>query len=181
VVTQQLRSRESAAKNLADGKAFLYANKTKEGVKALPDGLQYLALTEGNGPMPKANDMVKVHYRGTLLNGTEFDSSYSHGEPAVFHADGMMPGWTEALQLMKVGSKWQIFIPTELAYGNRQFGRIPPNSAISFEIELLGVGNDLIPTMPELKLPTIQSMPNPPDDQDTQSPVGGQGNDENKE
>jgi FKBP-type peptidyl-prolyl cis-trans isomerase 2 len=125
--------------------------------------------------------MVKVQYRGTLVNGAEFDSSYRNNEPAIFHADSMMPGWTEALQLMKAGSKWRVFIPTELAYGNRQFGRIPPNSALIFEIELLDVGADLIPKTPKQEPVAIQSMPNSPADQDTQSPAGGQGDDENNE
>ncbi len=144
-VAQQLRQQKRVAKNLEEGKAFLEANKTKEGVKTLPSGLQYMVLLEGSGPIPKATDMVKVHYRGTLINGTEFDSSYSHGEPMIIHADGMMRGWTEALQLMKVGSKWKIFVPTELAYAERPFGRIPPNSALIFEIELLDAGEDLLP------------------------------------
>jgi len=133
------------AKNLEQGRAFLEANKTKEGVKTLPSGLQYMVLAEGSGPRPKATDMVKVHYRGILISGAEFDSSYSHGEPIIIHTDEMMRGWTEALQLMKVGSKWKIFIPAELAYAERQFGRIPPNSALIFEIELLEAGEDLIP------------------------------------
>jgi FKBP-type peptidyl-prolyl cis-trans isomerase FklB len=158
-VAQQLRHQERLAKNLEEGKAFLEANKTKEGVKTLPSGLQYTVLVEGRGPVPKSTDMVKVHYRGTLINGTEFDSSYSHGKPLIIHANGMMRGWTEALQLMKVGSKWKIFVPTELAYAERPFGRIPPNSALIFEIELLDAGEDLIPKLPEMNPVEMPSSP----------------------
>lgn len=163
-VAQGLRHRDRVAKNLEEGKAFLEANKTKKGVKALPSGLQFMVLSEGSGPIPKATDMVKVHYRGTLINGSEFDSSYTKGEPMIIHANDMMRGWTEALQLMKVGSKWKIFVPTELAYADRQFGRIPPNSALIFEIELLDAGEDLIPRA---------AMPDIPADEDGQSPADG--------
>ncbi len=137
MVAQNLHREESVAKNMEVGKAFLAANKTNEGVKALPSGLQYKVLHEGTGPIPQAADRVKVHYRGTLINGTEFDSSYNRAEPATVKVTGVIRGWTEALQLMKTGSKWQLFVPAELAYGARQFGRIPPNSTLIFELELL--------------------------------------------
>ncbi len=163
-VAQQLRQQERAVKDLKEGRAFLDANKTKEGVKTLPSGLQYMLLVEGRGPMPKATDMVKVHYRGTLINGTEVDSSYSRGAPMIIHVNGMMRGWTEALQLMKVGSKWKIFVPTELAYAERPFGRIPPNSALIFEIELMDAGEDLIPRT---------AAPEPSVEEDNERPADG--------
>jgi FKBP-type peptidyl-prolyl cis-trans isomerase FklB len=128
-----------AAKNKKEGEAFLAANKTKEGVKTLPSGLQYKVLKNGTGKTPKATDSVKAHYAGTLLNGTEFDSSIKRGEPTVFPVNGVIPGWIEALQLMKTGSKWQLFIPSELAYGERGQQSIPPNSVLIFEVELIGI------------------------------------------
>ncbi len=133
------RLREIAANNLEEGKAFLDANRSKEGVKTLASGLQCRVLQEGSGPIPKATDSVKLHYRGTPVNGNEFDSSYFKGEPVTMPVVGVIKGWTEALQLMKVGSKWQIFVPPNLAYGERQFGRIPPNSTLTFELELLAL------------------------------------------
>jgi len=127
-------------KNMKEGEAFLAGNKNKEGVNTTESGLQYIILKEGDGPMPEATDQVKVHYRGTLIDGTEFDSSFARGEPATFGADRVIKGWTEALQLMKVGSKYKLFIPSELAYGKRGAGRdIPPNSTLIFEVELLGI------------------------------------------
>lgn len=142
MVGQQKAFKEQAAKNLAEGKAFLEENRKKEGVKTLPSGLQYKVITEGSGKTPKADNALTVHYRGTLINGQEFDSSYNRGEPQTFQVDGVIPGWTEALQLMKEGSKWQLFIPSERAYGERGQGfRIPPNSTLIFEIELLSVGD----------------------------------------
>jgi len=131
--------REQAAKNLAESKAFLEENKKKEGIKALPSGLQYKALQEGSGKSPKATDTVTVQYRGTLMDSTEFDSSYSRGKPESFPVNRVIRGWTEARQLMKEGSKWQLFIPPELGYGERGQGRIPPNSALIFEVELLSI------------------------------------------
>ena len=127
--------------NRKAGEAFLTANKSKEGVKTLADGLQYKILKEGSGPKPTANDTVTVNYRGTLIDGKEFDSSYKRGQPASFPVNGVIKGWTEALQLMPVGSKWQLFIPPDLAYGDQ-----PPDPSIGagdtlvFEVELLSVG-----------------------------------------
>jgi FKBP-type peptidyl-prolyl cis-trans isomerase FklB len=136
---QQLQLRERAARNLEEGKAFLAENAKKEGVKTLPSGLQYRVITEGSGASPKAADSVTVHYRGTFIDGTEFDSSLKRGEPASFQVDGVIKGWTGALQMMKKGSKWELFIPSELAYGERGLGRIPPNSTLIFEVELISV------------------------------------------
>jgi FKBP-type peptidyl-prolyl cis-trans isomerase FklB len=127
------------AKNKTEGEAFLAANKKKPGVKALSSGLQYKVIKEGTGPTPKETDTVKTHYAGTLLDGTEFDSSIKRGEPAKFPVNGVIRGWTEALQKMKVGSKWQLFIPSELAYGPNGRSGIPPNAVLVFEIELLGI------------------------------------------
>jgi FKBP-type peptidyl-prolyl cis-trans isomerase FklB len=127
-------------KNAADGEKFLAENKSKPGVKTTASGLQYKMEKDGNGAQPKANDTVTVNYRGTLINGTEFDSSYKRGQPATFPVSGVIRGWTEALQLMKVGSKYQLFIPASLAYGERGAGRdIGPNSTLIFDVELLDV------------------------------------------
>jgi FKBP-type peptidyl-prolyl cis-trans isomerase FklB len=127
-------------KNLKEGKAFLAENGKKEGVTTLPSGLQYKVIREGTGVSPKATDNVTVHYKGTLIDGTEFDSSYKRNEPATFRTDRVIPGWTEALQLMKPGGRWQLFIPANLAYGERGAGsRIGPNSALVFEVELVKV------------------------------------------
>ena len=132
--------RELAEKNRKEGEAFLAANKKKEGVTTTASGLQYTVLKEGDGPKPTTTDRVRVDYRGTLIDGTEFDSSYSRGKPAVFPVTGVIPGWTEALQLMKVGSKYQLFVPSNLAYGPP--GARPPigpNATLIFEVELLGI------------------------------------------
>ena len=137
--SRQKELKEKAAKNLEEGKKFLADNQRKEGIKTLPSGLQYKVLTEGSGKTPKAEDMVTVNYKGTLIDGTEFDSSYKKGQPATFQVKGVIKGWTEALQLMKEGSKWQLFIPPELAYGPRGSGRIGPNAALIFEVELLAI------------------------------------------
>jgi FKBP-type peptidyl-prolyl cis-trans isomerase FklB len=127
-------------KNATEGTKFLEENKKKEGVKTTPSGLEYKSLKEGNGPQPKASDTVTVNYRGTLIDGTEFDSSYKRGEPATFPLAGVIKGWTEGLQLMKKGSKYQFWIPANLAYGERSPGAgIPPNSTLIFEVELLDV------------------------------------------
>lgn len=137
---QAERMRELGAKNKQAGAAFLAENSKKQGVKVLPNGLQYKIIKEGTGKTPKADDTVTVNYRGTLIDGTEFDSSYKRGEPATFPVKGVIKGWTEALQLMKVGSKWQLFIPPELAYGEQGAGRvIGPNATLIFEVELLGI------------------------------------------
>jgi len=130
---------EVAKKNKAEGEAFLAENKKKEGVKALPSGLQYKVIKAGTGKKPKSNDMVTVNYRGTLIDGTEFDSSYKRGQPATFQVNGVIPGWTEALQLMEEGAKWQLFIPSNLAYGERGQGPIGPNSTLIFEVELISI------------------------------------------
>jgi FKBP-type peptidyl-prolyl cis-trans isomerase FklB len=127
-------------KNRKDGEAFLAANKSKEGIVILPSGLQYKILKTGDGPKPTASDTVSCNYRGTLIDGKEFDSSYKRGQPASFPVGGVIKGWTEALQLMPVGSKWQLFLPADLAYGDRQAGPdITPGSTLIFEVELLSI------------------------------------------
>jgi FKBP-type peptidyl-prolyl cis-trans isomerase FklB len=137
---QVAASKEAATKNLAEGEKFLAENKKKEGIKTTASGLQYKVLKEGNGPAPKETDTVVTNYRGTLLDGTEFDSSYKRNEPATFPVNRVIKGWTEALQLMKVGSKYQLFIPAALGYGERGAGKdIGPNSALIFEVELLSI------------------------------------------
>ena len=136
---QQLQLRERAAKNLEEGKAFLAENAEKEGVKTAPSGLQYKVLAEGSGKTPKDEDTVTVHYKGTFIDGTEFDSSIKRGKPETFQVNGVIKGWTEALQMMREGSKWQLFVPSELAYGQRGQGPIPPNSTLIFEIELISI------------------------------------------
>ena len=126
--------------NKQAGQQFLATNKTKEGVVTLPDGLQYKILKEGTGPKPTATDTVTVNYRGTLINGTEFDSSYKRNEPQTLGVNQVIKGWTEALQLMPVGSKWQLFIPSDLAYGERSPGpEIGPNSTLIFDVELVSI------------------------------------------
>jgi FKBP-type peptidyl-prolyl cis-trans isomerase FklB len=135
-----VKQTEVAKKNKAEGEAFLSENKKKEGVKALPSGLQYKVIKAGTGKKPKSNDTVTVHYRGTLINGAEFDSSYKRGQPVSFPVSGVIPGWTEALQLMEVGAKWQLFIPSNLAYGEQGAGRdIGPNATLIFEVELVSI------------------------------------------
>jgi FKBP-type peptidyl-prolyl cis-trans isomerase FklB len=136
---QQQQLREKAARNLEEGKAFLAENAKKKGVKTLPSGLQYRVMTAGSGASPKAKDSVTVNYRGTLIDGTEFDSSYKRDKPESFRVDGVISGWTEALQLMKPGAKWELFLPPELAYGERGMGRIPSNSTLIFEVELISI------------------------------------------
>jgi FKBP-type peptidyl-prolyl cis-trans isomerase FklB len=127
--------------NKKAGEAFLAENKTKDGVVTLPSGLQYKILTEGTGPKPTAADTVVCNYKGTLLDNTEFDSSFKRGQPATFPVGGVIKGWTEALQLMPVGSKWQLFIPSDLAYGARggPGGGIGPNATLVFEVELMSI------------------------------------------
>ncbi len=126
-------------KNQKAGEAFLAANAKKDGVKTTASGLQYKVIKSGTGPSPKATDTVKVHYQGTLVDGTVFDSSIERGEPATFPVKGVIPGWTEALQLMKVGDKWQLFIPAKLAYGEDGPDPIGPNSSLIFDVELLSI------------------------------------------
>jgi len=137
---QEAKMQLAADANKQEGEAFLAANKAQEGVVTLPSGLQYKILKEGTGPKPAATDSVVCNYRGTLLNNTEFDSSYKRGQPATLRVNAVIKGWTEALQLMPVGSKWQLFIPGDLAYGPRGAGgTIGPNATLVFEIELLSI------------------------------------------
>ena len=132
--------KEKGNEALEAGKAFLEENKKKEGVVVLPSGLQYKILTAGNGPKPKASDTVKCHYEGRLINGQVFDSSVRRGEPAEFPVGGVIQGWVEALQLMPVGSKWQLYIPSNLAYGTHGAGQsIGPNETLIFDVELLAI------------------------------------------
>jgi len=134
------KQKAAADKNASEGAKFLEENKKKEGVKTTASGLQYKVIKEGTGAQPKENETVTVNYRGTLINGTEFDSSYKRGEAATFPVNGVIKGWTEALQLMKVGSKYQLFVPANLAYGERAVGPdISPNSPLIFEVELMGI------------------------------------------
>ena len=133
------QARAEAEKNEAAGKAWLAENAKKDGVKVTASGLQYQVVEEGKGPKPKETDKVKVHYRGTLIDGTEFDSSYKRGEPAVFPLNRVIPGWTEGLQLMNVGSKYKLFIPASLAYGPGPKPGIPGNSTLIFDVELIGI------------------------------------------
>jgi FKBP-type peptidyl-prolyl cis-trans isomerase len=133
------KSKKEGEENKAKGDAFLAENKKKEGVQTTPSGLQYKVITKGTGPMPKSDDTVKTHYRGTSIDGTEFDSSYKRGEPATFGVTQVIKGWTEALLMMPVGSKWQLFIPSDLAYGPSGRPSIPPNATLLFDIELLAI------------------------------------------
>ena len=135
----QQKQTETAQKNASAAEKFFAENKSKEGVKTTASGLQYKVMKEGNGAQPKSSDTVTVNYRGTLLDGTEFDSSYKRGQPATFAVGGVIKGWTEALQLMKVGSKYQLFIPANLAYREQGRPGIPPNSILIFEVELMDV------------------------------------------
>jgi FKBP-type peptidyl-prolyl cis-trans isomerase len=157
---------EQGLKSKADGEAFLAANKSQPGVTVLPDGLQYQVLTTGAGPLPAASDTVTVNYRGTLIDGTEFDSSYKRGQPASFPVGGVIRGWTEALEKMPVGSKWKLFIPSELAYGESGQRGIPPNAVLIFEVELLDTKAPAAPapaqplTSDIIKVPSAQDMKN---------------------
>jgi len=127
-------------KNIKEGETFLNENSKKEGVITLKSGLQYQVLKEGNGPKPKATDKVTTHYHGTLIDGTVFDSSVQRGQPATFPVNGVIPGWVEALQLMNTGSKWRLFVPSNLAYGNRAVSeKIGPNSTLIFDVELISI------------------------------------------
>jgi FKBP-type peptidyl-prolyl cis-trans isomerase FkpA len=143
--SMEMQSKHSAKmkvegdKNVKDGQAFLATNKTQKGVMVTASGLQYSVIKEGTGPKPKAADEVKVHYKGMLIDGTEFDSSFKQGEPVTFPVTGVIPGWSEALQLMKVGSKYKLVIPPDLAYGASGNGPIGPNAVLVFEVELLEI------------------------------------------
>jgi FKBP-type peptidyl-prolyl cis-trans isomerase FklB len=154
---QEEKRQAVAESNKKDGAAFLAANATKEGVVTLPSGLQYKILTPGTGPKPAATDSVLCNYRGTLLDNTEFDSSYKRGQPATFPVSGVIKGWTEALQLMPAGSKWQLFIPADLAYGERAQGPIGPNATLVFELELLSIQ----PKAPPAATPGAETQPPP--------------------
>jgi FKBP-type peptidyl-prolyl cis-trans isomerase FklB len=139
---QEAKMQQAGDTNKKEGEAFLAANKTKPGVTTLPSGLQYKVLKQGSGPKPTASDSVVCNYRGTLLDNTEFDSSYKRGQPATFPVGGVIPGWTEALELMPVGSKWQLFVPSTLAYGPRGAGPdIGPNATLIFEVELISIAS----------------------------------------
>jgi FKBP-type peptidyl-prolyl cis-trans isomerase FklB len=164
---QQEKAKEAGNKNRETGTAFLAANAKKDGVKikeiTLPDGkkaeLQYKILTEGKGEIPKENHQVSVNYRGTLIDGTEFDSSYKRGEPASFGVTGVIKGWTEALLMMPVGSKWQLYIPADLAYGDRQMGaQITPGSTLIFDIELLSTKGPEPIVSDIIKVPSAEEM-----------------------
>lgn len=157
----RLRMQATQKKKVEDqaktGVAFLEENKKKEGVVALSSGLQYKVLRAGTGATPKASDTVSTNYRGTLVDGTEFDSSYKHGKPAEFPVSRVIPGWTEALQLMKVGAKWELYIPPSIAYGQRGGRTIPPNATLIFELELLEIKEAPKPMAapPNFKVPPI--------------------------
>ena len=137
---------KAAEESKAKGKAFLEENANKEGVKSTESGLQYKVIEEGEeGVKPTAEDTVRVHYRGTLIDGTEFDSSYKRDQPIDFGVTGVIPGWTEALQMMNKGAKWELYIPSDLAYGERDLGTIPPHSVLIFEVELLDINPEAAP------------------------------------
>ena len=162
---QQQKQIELAAKNKTEGDAFLAANKNQPGVQTLPDGLQYLVITNGAGEIPTAGDTVTVNYRGTLIDGTEFDSSYKRGQPVSFPVGGVIRGWTEALQKMNAGSKWKLFVPSDLAYGPQGRPGIPPNAVLIFEVELLSVQHPAPPpaagaplTSDIIKVPSAEEM-----------------------
>lgn len=140
---EQERMEQASGENAQKGAAFLEENKQREGVKTTDSGLQYEVIEQGEGPKPEAGDTVTVHYTGTLLDGTKFDSSRDRGQPATFPVQGVIPGWTEALQLMPVGSKWKLFIPSELAYGQRGAGGvIGPNQTLIFDVELMAIEDE---------------------------------------
>ena len=165
---QEVRKKQEAQRavtmelNKKDGEAYLAANKAKDGVVTLPSGLQYKILKEGSGPKPMAGDTVVCNYKGTLIDGTEFDSSYKRGQPATFAVGQVIKGWTEALQLMPVGSKWQLFVPADMAYGERGAGQgsnIGPNATLVFEVELLSIAPKEAEQKPEMKPETKPVTP----------------------
>jgi FKBP-type peptidyl-prolyl cis-trans isomerase FklB len=152
------KQKVAGEKSAAEGKKFLEENKKKEGVKTTASGLQYKVIKEGTGAQPKATDTVTVNYRGTLIDGKEFDSSYKRGQPATFPLNGVIKGWTEGVQLMKAGSKYQLFVPPDLAYGERTVGPdISPNSTLIFDVELL----DIKPPAPAATSPAASPPPKP--------------------
>lgn len=154
---QEAKTKAASDENKAAGEAFLAANKTKEGVVTLPDGLQYKVLKQGDGSKPTTTDTVECNYRGTLIDGKEFDSSYKRGQTATFGVTQVIKGWTEILQLMPVGSKYQVFLPSELAYGPRAAGAdIGPNSTLIFEIELVSIKAPAEPEKPEAAAPATK-------------------------
>jgi len=161
----QEKRRVAGEKNKAEGETFLAANKDKPGVVTLPSGLQYKVVTEGAGDSPKPEDSVTVNYRGTLIDGTEFDSSAKRGQPATFRVGGVIKGWTEALTKMKPGAKWELFIPSELAYGERGNSSIAPNATLLFDVELISIQPPPAPAAPAapltsdiIKVPSLEEM-----------------------
>ncbi|MBB3102809.1 FKBP-type peptidyl-prolyl cis-trans isomerase [Azomonas macrocytogenes] len=141
VIRERMQAEEASKSEAAAaaGQAFLADNATREGIVVLPSGLQYEVLSTGEGPRPNRDDSVRTHYHGTLVDGTVFDSSYQRGQPAEFPVGGVIAGWTEALQLMNGGSKWRLYVPSELAYGGQAIGSIPPHSVLIFDVELLDI------------------------------------------
>lgn len=156
VAQQQKKRQELAAKDKAEGEAFLATNKNNPGVVTLTNGLQYRVITNGTSPVPEPNDIVTVNYRGTLLDGTEFDSTSKRGQPAKFRVNGVIRGWTDALMRMNVGSKWQLFIPPELAYGEMGQRNIPPNAVLVFDLEL--VSTEAPPSAPKTAEPLTSDI-----------------------
>lgn len=152
---RQESAQKIVERNKQEGEAFLAKNKGEKGVKTTASGLQYKVITAGKGKQPKPEDTVTVNYRGTLVDGTEFDSSFKRNQPATFPVKGVIPGWTEALPLMKEGSKWMLYIPANLAYGERNAGQlIGPNSTLIFEVELLSISKPTPPTPPAEPAPS---------------------------
>ncbi len=173
VAKQEAEMKKQGAENRKKEEAFLAENKGKDGVRTLPSGLQYKVLKEGDGKKPTAYDSVTVNYRGTLLDGTEFDSSYRRSQPATFPVGGVIPGWAEAIQLMKTGSKYQIFIPSKLAYGEAGIkGVIPANATLIFEVELLAVKDAAEKEVPAATGSTKETGAKKPDDKASKTTGG---------